>query len=109
MGRVDAVGAVYGSGLYTPLDLFRYSAPGVRATSISAPSPYFSVDAGVTNLGNYWTTPDFADWNSAVRGDAYGGASLGTTLAVTPNDLVENAVLGYNFTGLGLAAAKLTA
>jgi hypothetical protein len=110
MGRVDAVGAVYGSGLYTPLDLFRYSAPGVRATSISAPSPYFSIDAGVTNLGNYNATrPDFADWNSAVRGDAYGGATAGTTLVVTPNDLIETAVLGYNFTAGGLAAAKLTA
>ena len=51
-----------------------------------------------------------ADWNySLVRGDAYGGASAGTTLAMSPNDLIENAVLGYNFTAAGLAAAKLTA
>jgi hypothetical protein len=110
MGRVGAVGAAYGSGLYTPLDLFRYSAPGVRATSTSASSPYFSINAGTTNLGNYnATTADFGDWNSTVRGDAYGGAGLGTTLATTPNDLIENAVLGYNFTAAGLAAAKLTA
>jgi hypothetical protein len=109
MGRVGAVGAVYGSGLYTPLDLFRYSAPGVRATSPSAATPYFSINAGATNLGNYSTTSDFADWNSAVRGDAYGGASFGTTLAVTPNDLIEDAALGYNFTAAGLVAAKLTA
>ena len=110
MGRVGAVGSVYGAGLYTPLDLFRYSAPGVRATSASAHSPYFSINGGVTNLGNYSTTADFADWNySTVRGDAYGGATLGTTLAMTPNDLIENAVLGYNFTAAGLAAAKLTA
>jgi hypothetical protein len=109
MGRVDAVGSIYGSGVYTPLDLFRYSAPGVRATSASAPSPYFSIDGGVTNLGNYSTVSDYADWNySSVRGDAYGGATLGTTLAMSPNDLIEDAVLGYNFTAAGLAAAKLT-
>jgi hypothetical protein len=109
MGRVDAVGSAYGAGLYTPLDLFRYSAPGARATSASAHSPYFSINSGVTNRGNYSTTADFADWSySLVRGDAYGAASPGTTLAMTPNDLIENAVLGYNFTAAGLAAAKLT-
>jgi hypothetical protein len=33
---------------------------------------------------------------------------MGTTLAMTRNDLIEEAVLGYNFTAAGLAAAKLT-
>lgn len=110
MGRVDAVGSVYGAGNYTPLDLFRYSAPGIHAASASAHSPYFSIDRGVTSRGSYSTVKDFADWSySLVHGDAYGGATLGTTLAMTPNDLIENAVLGYNFTAAGLAAAKLTA
>jgi hypothetical protein len=109
MGRVDAVGSAYGAGLYTPLDLFRYSAPGVHVTSATAHSPYFSINGGVTNLGNYSTVADYADWNySLVRGDAFGAASAGTTLAVSPNDLIEEAVLGYNFTAAGLAAAKLT-
>jgi hypothetical protein len=84
-----------------PLDLFRYSAPGVHVTSIAAHSPYFSINNGVTNRGNYSTVADFADWNySLVRGDAFGGASSGTTLAITPNDLIEEAVLGYNFTAV---------
>ena len=52
MGRVDAVGSAYGAGIYTPLDLFRYSAPGVHAASASAPTPYFSINSGVTNCGN---------------------------------------------------------
>ena len=109
MGRVDAVGSAYGAGLYTPLDLFRYTAPGVRAASASAASPYFSINGGVTNRGAYSTVSDFADWSySLVRGDAFGAASPGTTLAMSPNDLVEQAVLGYNFTAAGLAAAKLT-
>jgi hypothetical protein len=109
MGRVDAVGSTYGAGVYTPLDLFRYSAPGARATSASAHSPYFSINNGVTNLGNYSTVSDFADWNySLVRGDAFGAASVSTTLATSANDLTEMAVLGYNFTAAGLAAAKLT-
>jgi hypothetical protein len=110
MGRVDAVGSVFGAGIYTPLDLFRYSAPGVRAASATAHSPYFSINGGVTNLGNYSTVSDYADWNySLVHGDAYGGATAGTTLAVSSNDLIEDAVLGYNFTAAGLHAAKLTA
>ena len=108
MGRVDAVGSTYGKGLYTPLDLFRYSAPGVHVTSASATSPYFSLNNGATNLGNYSTISDYADWNyNLIRGDAYGAASVGTTLAVSPNDLIEQSVLGYNLTGAGLAAAKL--
>jgi len=106
MGRVGSVGAAYGAGVYTPLDLFRYSAPGVRATSISAPSPNFSINGGKTDLGNYAKSPDYADWVNTVRGDAYGGATLGTTLSVTSNDLIENAVLGYKFTAAGLAAAN---
>jgi hypothetical protein len=108
MGRVGAVGAVYGAGVYTPLDLFRYSAPAVRAALASVKTPYFSINGGVSNLGNYSTISDFGDWNyGLVRGDANGGATVGTTLAMTPNDLIEQAVLGYNFTAAGLAAAKL--
>jgi hypothetical protein len=53
---------------------------------------------------------DYADWNyNLVRGDAFGAASVGTTLAVSHNDLIEQAVLGYNFTAAGLAAAGLKA
>jgi hypothetical protein len=108
MGRVGAVGAVYGAGSYTPLDLFRFSAPGVRATSASAKTPYFSLNGGVTNLGNYSTTVDFGDWNyGSVRGDAYGAATSGTTLQITANDLIEVAALGYNFTAAGMVIAKL--
>jgi hypothetical protein len=108
MGRVGAVGAVYGSGQYTPLDLFRYCAPGVRASLASATTPYFSINGGVANLGNYSTRVDFGDWNyGSVRGDAFGGATSGTTLTITPNDLIEIAVLGYNFTATGLVIAKL--
>ena len=106
MGRIGAVGSAYGAGVYTPLDLFRYSTPGVRAASTSAPSPYFSIDGGKTDLGNFSKTSDYADWVNTVRGDAYGDATLGTTLSVTSNDLIANAVLGYKFTAAGLAAAQ---
>jgi hypothetical protein len=62
----------------------------VHAASASAHSPYFSIDNGATNRGNYSTVKDFADWNySLIRGDAYGAATVGTTLAMTPNDLIE--------------------
>ena len=41
---------------YYPLDLFHYSAPGVRTFSGTTPG-YFSVDNGQTNLNNFSTIP----------------------------------------------------
>jgi hypothetical protein len=42
MGRVGSLGQAFGANVYTPLDLFRYSAPGVRDLSFGP--GYFSVD-----------------------------------------------------------------
>lgn len=39
---------------YEPLDLFRYSAPGVADVRVGG-TPYFSVDGGVTNLADFST------------------------------------------------------
>ena len=49
------------------MDLYRYSAPGVRsvATGGSGSTAYFSVDNGVTNLGTWNNNPnngDLGDW-----------------------------------------------
>jgi hypothetical protein len=48
-------------------DYFRYSAAGVRSWDPSAPSAYFSIDGGVTNLANFNQNPagDYNDWASA--------------------------------------------
>ena len=65
------------SATYNPLDLFHYSAPGVRTFSGTTPG-YFSVNNGQTNLNSFNTNPggDFGDWagNTPDAGNAYGVA-----------------------------------
>ena len=53
MGRFGSVGTELGSGVYTPLDLFRYTSSGVRDLTVGPASPYFSINNGATNLGTY--------------------------------------------------------
>ena len=97
MGRVQSLGVEFGSDIYTPFDLFRYSASGVRALS---PGPgYFSIDGGQTNLGQF-NNPngggDTADWANSVTADSYDditAISVANTVSVT--DLRVMDVLGY--------------
>ena len=107
MGRTGSLGALDGTGVYTPLDLFRYSADGLRDLT---PGPgYFSIDGGATNLGTY-NNPnlggDAADWTPSLVGDSYGDGYPGRYSVVSPTDLVEDSVLGYRLTAVGLADTK---
>ena len=89
LGRSTGVGA-YGIGNYQmPLDLFRYSAPGVHSYTYSGTTAYFSLDGGVTNLGTFDTTLDGGD-----RADWLTGSVVGS-----PGD-VQNAYLNYGTTKL---------
>ena len=57
-------------GAFTVADLFRYSAPGVIAQD--GAGTYFSIDGGVTDLGNYYITGgDYLDWNLTAGLDAF--------------------------------------
>jgi hypothetical protein len=59
----------------SPLDLYRYSAPGVRSYSTSASvSSYFSVDGDSTNLVhfNQSSNGDFGDWDGLTPADRQG-------------------------------------
>ena len=52
---------------YAPMDLYRYSAPGVRdlTTGGSGSTAYFSINNGTTNLGTWNNNPnngDLGDW-----------------------------------------------
>ena len=85
------------SGQYNPLDLFHYSAPGVRTFSGTTPG-YFSVNNGQTNLNNFNTNPggDFGDWagNTADAGNAYG--TPGVVSPFSAADLAAMDVIGWN-------------
>ena len=51
LGRTSALSAHDGSGVHTPLDLFRYSSSGVRA--LQPGTGYFSIDGGNTALATF--------------------------------------------------------
>jgi hypothetical protein len=89
-----------GSGVYTPLDLFRYSAPGMRDFNPTH-ADYFSIDG--QNLlqeyninGNSANGGDVSDWYPTIKRDSYGDAYQGVVGAVTPVDTRLLDVLGYN-------------
>ena len=99
MGRVGSLGSIFGSNIYTPLDLFRYASPGVR--DLTPGSGYFSVDGGSSNLGTYNNPQnggDASDWIPTLVGDSYGSGYKGVVAAVSPTDIIENSVLGYLMT-----------
>ena len=100
LGRVVGVGqTIPGVGkAYYPLDLFHYSAAGVRDFS-GTTAGYFSPDGGATNLGSFNTSSggDFGDWASSVGNNAYDAfTSSGVVNPVTASDLREMNVLGYS-------------
>lgn len=114
LGRGSALGGLgdHYSDAYGVADLFRYSAPGVRELQPGGPhsTGYFSIDNGVTNLGNWNNDPndgDLGDWYSGF-GPAGGGpgpggndsfndySNSGVIDALTESDLTLMNVLGWN-------------
>jgi hypothetical protein len=99
MGRLGMEGLTLGTvqNVYTPLDLFRYTSPGVL--DLTPTTGYFSINGGVTNLGTYNNPAnggDAADWASSVVNDAYDAfGTPGTITNVSSSDLTEVAALGY--------------
>ena len=93
------------TGAVGALDLYRYSAPGVRSYSNNAASqPYFSVDGGNTVVSYFNQVPgaDFADWASdpippgypVQVQDAFG--MPGTDPILGPNELTALSTVGYD-------------
>jgi hypothetical protein len=106
---IGGLGSFLGSGFngVGPLDLFRYSAPGVRSfTTDPAASAYFSLDGGKTVLSYFNQTAgaDYGDWlsNPIPPGfspqvqDAFG--LQGTNPALGPNELAAFSTLGFAMT-----------
>ena len=95
MGRIMNDGS---AGVYYPLDLFHYSAPGVRDFS-GTKAGYFSANGGTTNLGSFNTNPggDFGDWAASVGANSYlAYSNSGVVNPVTANDLTEMNTLGWD-------------
>lgn len=84
-----------------PLDLFRYSANGVRSFDVLAPTSYFSIDGGATNLSyfNQVAGADYGDWagnqnSNPQPQDAF--STPGVQLDLTENELIALDVVGWN-------------
>jgi FG-GAP-like repeat len=100
MGRQLLVGQTLGSTFnsYEPMDLFHYSASGLRNFS-GTRAGYFSPDGGKTNLDNFNTDPngDFGDWAASAGHDSFlAFSSSGVVNLVTAADLRVMDVIGYD-------------
>ena len=105
LGRADDLGEA-GSGIYTPLDLFRYTSAGVRDLTPAAGS--FSVNG--SNLLYQFNNPsnggDAGDWSTKVPDDSFDAfASEGVANPVSPTDLRVMDVIGYTPASAGSAIA----
>ncbi len=103
MGRQGITGSNLGNGgpNFDPLDLFRYTAAGVRGASNNGGGVYFSINGGVTNLITYNNAAsnglDTADWASGQGNDAFNQYSNGGVLnGITAVDLQQMDVIGWD-------------
>ncbi len=99
IGRQLLVGQTLGgqANSYEPLDLFHFTASGVRGFTGTAPG-YFSADNGATNLDNFNTSPsgDFGDWAASAGHDAFLAFSSSSVInAISPADMTVLDVLGW--------------
>src|SRR5262249_2668424 len=100
MGRMLLVGgkiSIY-SNSYDALDLFHYSADGVRDLA-GGTAGYFSVNSGTTDLHDFNTVAggDYGDWASGHGADSFNDyGSPGVKEPVGTFDLTVMDAIGWN-------------
>lgn len=86
------------TGTVGDLDVYRYSAPGVRSFDTSAASAYFSIDGGTTNLTNFNQSGsgDYSDWvaHSPAQVQDFQGTP-GTSPTLGGNEITAYEAIGY--------------
>ena len=111
---IGGTGSFIGSNLFGnngvgALDLYRYSAPGVRSystTQTTSPYSYFSINGGTTVLSyfNQTSGADYGDWLSNPIPAGYGPqvqdafGVLGTNPSLGVNELTAFEAIGYGLT-----------
>jgi hypothetical protein len=94
-----------GTSAVGPLDLYRYSAPGVRSyTTDSSATSYFSINGGTTVLSYFNQLPgaDYSDWASFPIPNGFGPqvqdafGMPGTNPSLGVNELTALNVIGYS-------------
>jgi len=103
---LTANGSISGAGVLTgpigDLDLFRYSAAGVRSyTNSTSATSYLSSDGGTTSIAgfNQTGTGDYADWNSASLRVQNAFGTPGATVSLGTAELTALNIIGYDMTG----------
>jgi hypothetical protein len=106
LGRVSFAGGGAGSATNTdaPMDLFRYSAPGVRDLTSIPPTgysvAYLSLDGGTTNLDNYNTVAakgDLGDYADSAVNDSFDYEDSGGDVGyLTTTDIQLMNAIGIN-------------
>jgi hypothetical protein len=88
----------------TPMDLYRYGAPGQLGFGYKAPA-YFSIDGGVTKMGDFsYNSGDRSDWLTSTTGVGdiqAANATKGVLGAITAADLTLLDALGWGGSNAG--------
>jgi hypothetical protein len=97
MGRYGLGQNGAGSGRFSPLDVFRYTSPGVLDT-VPENGDYFSINGGNTVINTYNGTGggDLADWRGDTLDSFNASLTLGKQLPVSAGDVTLMDVIGYD-------------